>query len=391
MRRSSSPPPSPGSPWVADLTRWALADAAGPPPEPPRSEPPSRPVDLDPSVALRAIVRHRVVGVLAPHVDALDLPDDVRERLRQRHRTEVATSLRVVATSREVAATLADAGLRCLLVKGAALAITQGRAPTARGAGDVDVWVAPDEAHAAVSALEVAGWHLRPKETATLFPSPHWKNRLYGWITPEVVIARENRADVDLHWRLLRSNAALPISFDDAWDRSIDLPELGDTARTTGPVDTLRHVAAHATKDGWPTLRHVVDLVCSSRVLDGPTRAGVAADDRIVRLGLAIGARLDSALLDGVPLDRRTRRLADTAWAECMSGRLELGHRRRTGGSDGVRLNLAMLGWQVRSAPHLAAAFHPVAETVIPSRALFDDAPTPVALVRDLRRRLGCR
>jgi hypothetical protein len=378
---SAVPLPFVGSSWSADVTRWALADGAVPAP--------TLPTGLAPQAAVAALARHRVLGLVAPHVDALDLPDPQRASLRQRHRREVATSLRVVATSREVTDILAEAGVRSLVVKGAALALTQQRDPTARGSGDVDVWVPLAEVRTAISALEVAGWHLRPKDTPTLLPAPHWRNRLYGWLTPEVVVSRAQRADVDLHWRLLRSPAALPIDFDEAWDRSVAVPELGPTARTTSVVDTLRHVAAHANKDGWPTLRHVVDLVATARVIDPDTRVRVARSDRTVRLGLAIGAGLDASVVAGVALDDRTRRLARQAWAECLAGRLDLRQRRLARGTEGIRLNAAMLAWQVRSAPGPAAALHPVVETFLPSRALFDEDPTPVALVRDVRRRLA--
>lgn len=338
---------------------------------------------VGPSDLLAAARDHRVVGWIAERSHDLALDAATAAEFRAQHRQEAGAALTVMAAARDVSGALHAAGVRHLLVKGPALAHLQGVAPAVRGGGDVDVWVEPTAARRAVAALAALGWdHPDPTRPPRL-PSRRWRDRAYAWFTPESALVRVGHPVVDLHWRLLRHDDPHTPDFPAAWSASVAVPDVGPTVRTLGPAHALTHLAAHGTKDGWPWLRHVVDVALVAGRVGAPERADLAGRDATVALALLLADRLSPGLRPADP-GRRTAALATEAWGLVLDQRLRsdrLDAARRAGDRGAARARLA---WRVRSAPSVRSALHPVAEAVLPVGALRDPGPLLPALARSV-------
>jgi len=384
-----SPGPAPGSVWTAAALRWVLAGHPDPAPTPAAF------ATTWPE-AVAGLRRHRVVQAVSGHTEHLGPPEPIAGRLHRLHVAETTGALLTLASTVRVSSALAAAGVRALIVKGVALAALQQRRPADRGAGDVDVWVHPDDRDRAVEVLIAeVGYALRPAQHRVLVRADGWRYRFHAWATPETVLVHPRFCDVDLHWRLMRSPAQLELSFDEAWRRSVPVAEIGPNVRSLCPADALVHVAHHGNKDAWAILRHVVDVVALVRAMPADAVTAAAAADRQVNLALGVAARLapEIAALMHVPHGRLARhrrvRWVDEAWAECLASRLRLADRRAASGVDDARLRLALTSWQMRTAPNAAAALHPLAELLLPMKAIMAQQPLPVAVVRQLTGRLG--
>lgn len=369
-----------GSDWLVEVVRWFVApvDASGPvspPPAPDLTGP-----DLTPADLVELVVRHRVVGVVAPNAARLGLDDEVAHTLTDLHRREVVKALTMMRSAVLASEALTTAGIDHLVVKGAPLAVLQGRTPTARGGGDVDLWVDRDRVRAAVATLAEAGWTWRGDGIPMSLPPGGWHARLSAWFKSEVSLRHGTALPIDLHWRLGRGWRELPLRFDEAWSRSGPATGVGPTVRTTSPVDSVRHLACHATGDVWAELRHVVDFVLTARLLGADELSALAADDRAVAIALAVCAPVAPDLAALHRPGRLVRRLGEQGWAECRSTRLQPFHRRRIRSwPERLRIAVVMRSWRLRSAPNLGAAGRALVDLVLVHRLLrligsrFDD------------------
>ena len=367
----SVPPPLPGSTWLVAACRFALG--TGPEPMPA--------TDVDDAAIIGLAMRHRVVGLLGPERTHLGLSDTACRLLGVLWTRIDYAGLDVAGALAVATAGLERAGLRSLAVKGPALSVILGDGPQRRGGTDLDIWVRRTDLATAVDALGALGWTPAYPERSPLVDTPAWRRRLCDAFEPEMVLSHPERAAIDLHWRLMRSNAALPIDFDEAWERSVVADAITPTTRTLGPADALRHLAAHHSKDAWPLMRHVVDIVRVARLVDDLELASIAAADHNVALALAIAAHLDPAYSS---YRDRHPHLADRAWAECLSTRLQLGTMQAATGREAVMLRAAAVGWQARATRPWRAALHPLVEWALPIGALRDPRPLVSALSRDL-------
>lgn len=208
---------------------------------------------VEPPDLVAAIERHRVSLLLADHVEDLALPQAVRREvmaLRDRERLGALDQIRLTAA---VDALLAD--IDHLFFKGVALAaLTTGDAG-ARGDGDVDVLVPPDRLGDAARALVAAGWTVRPTYT---WDQASWAWRYQRWGAHEMAFDRDGRT-VDLHWRLDPTYDGLP-GFVDLWARRQPIRIGPVEVDTLGRADAFAHTLRHAAKDGWESLRSLVDV-----------------------------------------------------------------------------------------------------------------------------------
>lgn len=210
---------------------------------------------LDPHDLLAAVYRQRVVEVLVDHVDGLGLPQSVVRPLTQmRDQTRMKTLLQARELVR-VGALLNEAGIRFLVFKGPALALQTTGKFTARGSGDIDIWVSPADVGQARRVLQGAGW--RPPSG---YPEPEdsWAWRYLLRTDYETPLYGEH-STIDLHWHLHPVRGRLP-RFDAAWTRRslVTIADVG--VPTLSLPHALAHSCAHAAKDDWRWLRSLVDI-----------------------------------------------------------------------------------------------------------------------------------
>ena len=224
----------------------------------PEAAAPTIPVALeDPAALLKAVRRHGLAIVLAPHAEALGWPLETAAALRQEARQRQLAALRLIATAQEVIPALQAAGLRVLLLKGPALALQTTGQPWNRGGGDLDLLIAPDTLPQAMEVLERLGFLSPPG----LFPrnlTAFW-GRYARWAGHELSLRREGSPWLDLHWALNTVRAPLP-GFDGLWREREVVILNGRSVSTLSRRHAFLHGCLHAASDQWMDLRHLLDL-----------------------------------------------------------------------------------------------------------------------------------
>lgn len=278
---------------------------------------------------LAAARQHHVVSFLHVHRERLHLPAGPAAELH----AEAARRQAAVAVLSDDLATALDAldrhGVRALAVKGITLAAQAHGDVAARGAGDLDLLVRPDDAARAQAALVQAGWEHDP---AYPVPGPSWAWR-HLLRTGHELSLTSSRSTVDLHWHLAPSHSTYP-AFDALWGRRSVVAVGGRDVPTLSPYDALAHSAGHAAKDGWRWLRSLVDV---HRLASEPA-TWLAADrplrrDQLVSVGLA--ARMFGVPEGAPPVVRAAMTLADTVWDDVVARQSGTDSRHVTGAVPG--------------------------------------------------------
>jgi hypothetical protein len=274
--------------------------------------------NVDERALLSAVMRHRVAPLLADHADVLGLPPRVHETLQIEGTRQRFAALRVAQVTMDLAAHFQREGIRVLAIKGVGLSVLTTNDFAARGDGDIDLWVHPDDLAGAGALLHSLGYirttnALPPSGSGVLWRLHRWIYYEEGWKGPV--------GAVDLHWALSPSRSALP-DFDTAWSRRSTLDIGGEQLPVLSPRDAFDHSCAHAMKDGWMWLRSLVDvfrLMRRSDLIDYPRES--AASRPATALTVAI-TRDVIGVPHGVAVPDITRRKLDAARAVAADSQL---------------------------------------------------------------------
>ena len=149
-------------------------------------------------------------------------------------RQQAMRSLWLQAETRRLLAALHAAGLRVLVLKGAALAGWLYPAAHLRDCGDLDLLLASHEdTMRAVQVLADCG-----------YPDGYEQGGHAYELLRKPVPGTAFPLELDLHWRLLNAPVfATALDFETLWSGSIAIPALGPQARGLGPVHALLHAA----------------------------------------------------------------------------------------------------------------------------------------------------
>jgi Uncharacterised nucleotidyltransferase len=192
-----------------------------------------------------------------------DAPVDTRERALfvEARRHAWASNLRLLDAAHPALESLAAAGIRTMLLKGAVLVNPPYGEPGLRPIGDVDVLVEPVHARAATHILEELGWVA-------------WR----GYSERDLLLAhgldlwKPPHGALDVHWYLLAeccwAGADLGV-----WRRALPMRSVTSTTFVPAPADLLLHICVHGLR--W-----------------SPVHAGHWVADA-VRIIQTSGARLD--------------------------------------------------------------------------------------------------
>lgn len=346
------------------------------------------PADLDPQILVRRALYHGVAGLLADAIPTW--PDEAAAPLRDDARASAMRDLRHRGLLITLLSALDAAGVRALLLKGAALAYDLYDAPAQRPRGDTDLLVAPSDRARARATLAAQGWdHFLdgPDAIEASQFQERWERR-----TPDGL----DHA-IDLHWQAMNATA-LPdlVPFEAAWARARALPALGPAARAL-PLDrallfacahraqhrVVPYFAAGGTHYGGDRLIWLQDIDLIARAMTEPewdafTDAAEGADVAAVALdGLDAAARALGTAPPPAILARLRAALQDTAAARYLL------HSRQAGRA-----------WSdLRAAGSLRPALRLLHGRLLPSeaflRARFPDAADQPLLRLHLRRLAG--
>jgi hypothetical protein len=131
---------------------------------------------------------------------------------------------------------LAAAGVRTLLLKGAALVTRYYGDPGLRPMNDFDIAVPAAAAVEAVAVLERSGWS-----------SAHRITPSFRRIKHAALFEDGAGRHCDLHWRILEESPR-PAVDDDLWSASEEIEFQGRRTRILSPADQLLHVCVHGAR-----------------------------------------------------------------------------------------------------------------------------------------------
>jgi hypothetical protein len=227
------------------------------------------PEPLDPQVweelDLRLVTQQRVSLLVGNYASASGVSNETIDRVLSDAVAHTHAAFLVASHTTVVSEALTEASVRHLILKGVAWGALVGGV-VSRGAGDIDVLVAPEDIHAAGDVFVNLGF--RP---ATAMPDPAERT---NWSVVSFV-ERERTylgtpVDIDLHWRISPQRHLFP-SFEELYSRHVVVPVGGRTIPTLSMGDALVAACAHVYIDEFRSLRGLIDIVRLVHALGGAT------------------------------------------------------------------------------------------------------------------------
>ena len=200
---------------------------------------------------LRALLLgHHMVPALPPLIPPGAVPDGLAQELESVTRTlRLRTGLLLHELSRILPA-LEAAGLRPVVLKGAALAHTVYANPEDRSFLDLDVLVRRERIDEACAILRSFGFEPREDPRSAAFFERHHFHR---------ILRKPSGVTVEVHWDLSRPSDYFRFDLDGWLKRSRLLDAGGMTMRTPSGGDQLLHAASQALGERFSGLRRVLD------------------------------------------------------------------------------------------------------------------------------------
>jgi hypothetical protein len=209
-----------------------------------------------PAELIKAALKSRTAGLFLQASRKLSLSIDAQhERTLQLQATQVAAeNLGAIRTFAAVAAKLNEAGIRFLLLKGAALSLSIYRNPALRFMTDIDILVRPEDAPEADRVLLSAGCRAgRPLVRRDFFPRYYYEQ--------EYQIPGPPRCRLEVHahlFRPLRYMQTVPV--DGMWDDPTHAKLDDIDVMLPSNESMIIHLAAHSTIHGNVRLLWLYDI-----------------------------------------------------------------------------------------------------------------------------------
>jgi hypothetical protein len=218
------------------------------------------------------------------------VPESATASLARRYDEGAARTAKAYAELEPVLRALGAAGVRAMLLKGAALARFTYEDPALRPFTDLDLLVRADDVAAAGQAMRAAGYAAAGPEHPTgtyehCYFAPSWQ-----------------RLPVDIHWRYAEPFHAIELDYVDLFARA-SLVRIGhEAALLPSPEDLLVALSVHVVREVWeskPMLRYLCDVAETIRRqrVDWDRLVACARASRHLRAPLRLTLRAAEALL----------------------------------------------------------------------------------------------
>lgn len=246
----------------------------------------------------------RLLPLVYRNLVAQGVEEPLLPRLKGIYRYWWCSNQHLLYRAAEVIRSLEGAGVRTLVLKGAATSTLYYRDAGVRPMADVDVLVPVARASAAVAHLGRCGWRPVKPRVADLIRYQH-----------SVSLVNACGETLDLHWHVFRECIQGDAN-EGFWQRSVPLRILDARSRALGPTDALLHTVVHGMR--WneePTLRWIPDAMAILRTGEGAIDwPGLGEEARQRRLLLRLSRGLDylRRTLDAPIPEPELRRLRTT-------------------------------------------------------------------------------
>ncbi|WP_374147739.1 nucleotidyltransferase family protein [Sphingomonas sp. 28-63-12] len=326
---------------------------------------------IDPDRLLDLAQVHRVEGLIEQALrDAgVALPDAAQAVLSARAGQRRHQLMALAVEETRVATAFAAAGIDCLFLKGATLAVRAHGSLGAKSSKDIDMLIDPGDIDAAVRLLQTAGYRL------CLFDGRLDERTAGRWIAAKKETSWVNdrrRIELELHVTLADGPRLIPaIGMHSPRQPIAFVP--GKPVETLADVELFAYLCVHGTGHGWERLKWLADLAALIETTAIPVenlhdQAVAMGAGRCPRVALylaatLLGTDLPPTVRDAIRRDRLSRgliRMALTLIRAAASRQEQLRRPMATtwalslvkyGFVPGTRYRAAML-WHDLTQPH---------------------------------------
>jgi hypothetical protein len=254
---------------------------------------------LDWPALLALADEHGVISLLAARLrecDATAVPEETRQKLLERLRAQVLSTLSITAELFRLMEVLDTQDLQTALVKGPALSMQAFGDPGLRQFGDLDLLVRHRDIRQATERMISAGYNAEVPFTAIDA----------GKIPGQYVFRRPNtKLLIELHTERTLRYFPRPLPIEAMFQRRIRVNMDGHPIPALAVEDELVLICIHGAKHFWERLMWIADvaaLVTRQKGLDWAqaiTRARAVDAERILHVGLLLAVDCLSARLPG--------------------------------------------------------------------------------------------
>ncbi|NMO95718.1 nucleotidyltransferase domain-containing protein [Paenibacillus lemnae] len=210
--------------------------------------------DLDWDRFMKLVSHHRVfplVYLKLKEWDPARIPARVIQTLRHQYHTNTMRMLHLGGEMSRICETLAQGGIRTLVLKGPALALQLYGDVSHRTSKDLDLLVDAEDVEKAEEILLELGYELQDERVLG-----NWKKTSHhlSYEHPK------HGVQIEIHWRL-NPHFSKAYAFDALWTRKQEIRLSNQTLYGLGDEDLLCYLTDHGARHGWFRLRWLLDIV----------------------------------------------------------------------------------------------------------------------------------
>ncbi len=211
-------------------------------------------------VFLEVVKQHRLYPIIYKKLnDGLtkEIPEEILVQLRDLYQQNTFRMMKMSAEMERLSDCFQKQEIRCLFLKGPALAYHLYGNLSLRTSNDLDVLISLKDLKKADDLLLQRGYE-RDEYKRSVLGDWKWKNHHVEYIHPDTL------QKVELHWKLHPGGAKEP-GFDQLWNRKQASTLTKKPVYILGTEDLYIFLMIHGARHGWFRLRWLIDLVDLSK------------------------------------------------------------------------------------------------------------------------------
>jgi len=267
-------------------------------------------------------VRPRLLQVLQQQDFGADAAP-LRSNLEAFHRAYAPGRLHYAAELIKVAELLKERRIEFALFKGAPLAIQLYGHVAGREFSDLDLIVRQCDMNSAADALQSCGY-------APYVADKAYREAFLAYQQQFMFVNPKSLLIIDVHWKFITKGVPFPIEPEEIWHNLANFDLAGRKLPTLGSNELAVFMAGHGTKEGWSSLKWVLDFaLLADRATDIDwigvhERSKRHRCGRTVLLGVLLAsnlfnARFNVSLLEMARADERAQQIAASVIARLQS------------------------------------------------------------------------